>query len=293
MDIKHVVVLMLENRSFDSMLGMLYPSGEGFDGLTGTEQNTWHLGDGTPSEPVWVWKSPDMTPAAACIPNPDPGELFTDIHMQLHGLADNATLNPGPTMGGFVDNYMRQPAGTVPYEPAAVMHYFAESEIPVLSQLARQFGVSDRWHASAPCQTWPNRFFVHAATANGYVNNSPTHFPYLMETVFNRLEEDAKVSWRVYFHDIPQSTTLSRLWGDIVGHFRYFDDAFAVTRADGNLPAYSFIEPRYFVDRIAGKMPNDQHPPHNVSYGESLIASGVQRGPRRAELEEHTADHYV
>ncbi len=42
MDIKHVVVLMLENRSFDCMLGMLYPSGEAFDGLTGTEQNIWH-----------------------------------------------------------------------------------------------------------------------------------------------------------------------------------------------------------------------------------------------------------
>jgi phospholipase C len=282
MDIKHVVVLMLENRSFDSMLGMLYAAGDTFDGLTGTEQNTWHSPNGAPPERIAVWKSPEMTPAAACIPNPDPGELFTDVHMQINGLADGVTLNPGPTMDGFVDNYVRQPAADVPCDPAAVMHYFTEDQIPVLSQLARAFGASDRWHASAPCQTWPNRFFVHTGTANGYVNNSPTHFPYLMETVFNRLQDDAKVPWRIYFHDIPQSATLTRLWGDLVANFRYFDDDFERDAASGRLPAYSFIEPRYFTDTILGKLPNDQHPPHDVSHAEALIAAvynAVRAGP--------------
>ena len=223
-----------------------------------------------------------MTPTAACIPTPDPGELFSDIQMQIHGMADSGTVNPSPTMDGFVDNYVRQPPANVTRDPAAVMHYFTETHIPVLCQLARQFGVSDRWHASAPCQTWPNRFFAHTGTANGYVNNSPTHFPYMMETVFNRLEEDAKVPWRVYFHDMPQSITLTRLWGDALTHFRYFDNDFIRDAAAGNLPAYSFIEPRFFADPVAGKMPNDQHPPHNVSYGESLIASvynAVRGGP--------------
>jgi phospholipase C len=283
MDIKHVVVLMLENRSFDSMLGMLYQSSDAFDGLTGIEQNTWHPKDGSPSQTFPVWKSPVMTTAAACIPTPDPGELFTDIHMQIRGLEDPNTFNPGPTMGGFVDNYMRQPPSSDgPYDPAAVMHYFTPEEIPVLSRLAREFGVSDRWHAPAPCQTWPNRFFAHTATANGYVNNSPARFPYMMETVFNRLEEDAKVPWRVYFHDIPQSITLTRLWGEVATNFRYFDEDFIRDAASGSLPAYSFIEPRYFANPVAKLMPNDQHPPHNVSYGESLIASvynAVRSGP--------------
>ena len=223
-----------------------------------------------------------MTAAAACIPTPDPGELFADIHMQIRGLANTDTFNPGPTMGGFVDNYMRQPAADVPYDPAAVMHYFTPEEIPVLSLLAREFGVSDRWHAPSPCQTWPNRFFAHTGTANGHVNNSPTHFPYMMETVFNRLEEDAKVPWRVYFHDMPQSITLTRLWGDVATHFRYFEDDFIRDAASGSLPAYSFIEPRYFANPVLKRMPNDQHPPHNVSYGESLIASvynAVRGGP--------------
>jgi phospholipase C len=277
MDIEHVVVLMLENRSFDSVLGTLYPPSDRFDGLTGEESNSWTKPGGPPQEPIRVWKSDSLTPAAACIPTPDPGELFTDITMQIHGL-DGA----GPAMGGFVDNYMRQPPDKVAYDPTAVMHYFTDSELPVLSQLAKAFGVSDRWHASAPCQTWPNRFFVHTATANGYVNNSPTHFPYMMETVFNRLGEDAKVPWRIYFHDMPQSITLSRLWGDVATNFRYFSDDFIRDAGAGKLPAYSFIEPRYFADPVLKKMPNDMHPPHDVVYGDALIASvynAVRGGP--------------
>jgi phospholipase C len=148
--------------------------------------------------------------------------------------------------------------------------------------LAKSFGVSDRWHASAPCQTWPNRFFAHTATADGYVNNSPTHFPYLMETVFNRLGDDAKVDWRIYFHDIPQSITLTRLWGEFATNFRYFNDEFIRDAGAGRLPAYSFIEPRYFADPVLKKMPNDMHPPHNVAYGDALVASvynAVRGGP--------------
>src|SRR5665213_2719579 len=78
MDIKHVVVLMLENRSFDCMLGMLYPNSANFDGLKGTDSNTWHKPDGTQQD-IRVWKDPALTALTVCIPDPDPGELFTDI----------------------------------------------------------------------------------------------------------------------------------------------------------------------------------------------------------------------
>lgn len=285
MDIKHVVVLMLENRSFDSLLGMLYAPDDRFDGLTGTERNTWHKPGGA-EQPEVVWTSPDMTPAAACVPDPDPGELFGDIRMQIHGLgADGQPGASAATMGGFVDNYMRQPPADPKLDPApdpaAVMHYFTPKQVPVISRLARAFGVSDRWHASAPCQTWPNRFFAHAATANGYVNNAPTHFPYVMDTVFNRLQ-GVKRTWRVYFHDIPQSASLSMLWADIPTHFRFFQQDFARDAAAGALPAYSFIEPRYFTNTGLGLVPNDMHPPHNVSHGEALVAAvynAVRGGP--------------
>ena len=282
MDIKHVIVLMLENRSFDCMLGMLYENSEKFDGLIGTEFNTWHKPDGS-QQSIQVWKDPALSAQTVCIPDPDPGELFADIHMQIHGLAADGTPNlGGPSMGGFVDNYMRQPLTTPTADPYSVMHYFTPDQVPVISQLARSFGVSDRWHASAPCQTWPNRFFAHTGTANGYVNNSPTHFPYEMGTIFNRLSGVGQ-NWRVYFHDIPQSATLAPLWGDLLTqHFLDFEHDFARDAAAGNLPAYSFIEPRYFTDLLDSRIPNDEHPPHNVAYGEQLIADTynvVRSGP--------------
>ena len=280
MDIRHVVVLMLENRSFDCMLGMLYPSDDRFDGLTGTESNIWHQAGG--SRQIQVWKDPTLDAKSLCIPDPDPGELFANIHLQIHGLAADGTINTGaPAMGGFVDDYMRQQATPAP-DPYSVMHYFTPDQVPVISRLARAFGVSDRWHASAPCQTWPNRFFAHTGTANGFINNTPTHFPYEMETVFNRLS-DAGRSWRIYFHDIPQAATLAKLWGAAFSaHFVDFATDFKGDAATGNLPAYSFIEPRYFADLLGNNIPNDEHPPHNVAYGEQLVAAvynAVRAGP--------------
>ncbi|HUB45455.1 MAG TPA: alkaline phosphatase family protein [Acetobacteraceae bacterium] len=121
--------------------------------------------------------------------------------------------------------------------------------------------------------------FAHAGTASGYVNNSPTHFPYEMETVFNRLS-DANQEWRIYFHDMLQTATLARIWGDMfTSLFLDFSD-FVRAAGGGNLPAYSFIEPRYFSDLFS--IPNDEHPPHNVAYGEQLIAAvynTVRGGP--------------
>jgi phospholipase C len=281
MDIRHVVVLMLENRSFDCMLGRLYPKSAAFDGIDGSETNTWHKPDGSQQE-FQAWADPTLTARTVMIPNPDPGELFTDIQMQLRGLAgDGQTLNPDLTMGGFVDNYMRQPATTPAPDPRAVMHCFTPDQVPVISQLARAFGVSDRWHASAPCQTWPNRFFAHTGTAAGYVNNSPTHFPYRMPTVFSRLSSVGQ-TWQVYFHDIPQSATLAELWEHTLTNFSHFEHDFAHDAANGRLPTYSFIEPRYFTDTVLNKIPNDSHPPHNVAYGEQLIAdvyNALRAGP--------------
>jgi phospholipase C len=281
MDIRHVVVLMLENRSFDCMLGRLYPVSANFDGLRGDEINLLHV-PGQPSQPIQVWSDPALAATSLTIPDPDPGELFVDINMQIRGLTESGQPRSEPAnMSGFVDNYMRQaPANPLP-DRHAIMHYFMPDQVPVISQLARAFGVSDRWHASAPCQTWPNRFFVHTGTAGGYVNNSPTHFPYTMKTVFQCLAEKGQ-SWKVYFHDVPQSATLAGLWTSAPTHFREFEAEFARDAAGGTLPAYSFIEPRYFTDPVRNRLPNDEHPPHNVAYGEELIATvynAVRGGP--------------
>src|SRR3954462_14125109 len=83
--IEHVVVLMLENRSFDCLLGKLYPKSERFDGLEGTESNPWHKEDGA-VEQVRVWNCGEVTEEVACLPDPEPGELFEDVNVQLFGL---------------------------------------------------------------------------------------------------------------------------------------------------------------------------------------------------------------
>jgi len=269
MDIAHVVVLMLENRSFDCMLGRLYPDRADFDGLTGDETNRWNGAD------VQVWTSATLDSQVACTPTPDPQELFDDMTEQLFGVG-NAPPAPA-TMGGFAANYMTTPTN----DPRAVMHGFTPEQVPVLSALARSFGVSDRWHASAPNQTWPNRFFVHTGTAGGRVNNSPPHFPYQMPTIFNRLTEKQR-SWRIYRHDIPQSATLARIWSELPDHLYLFEQDFMADAMSGRLPNYSFIEPRYFSDPLLRRMPNDQHPPHNVLFGERLIArvyDALRNGP--------------
>ena len=260
--IEHIVVLMMENRSFDSMLGALYPRNPYFNGISGLESNPLQG-----QEDIKVWCQENrLDNSSMTVPNPDPGELWEDINMQLFGL-DAQPSNQSPSMNGFVNNYSRQQQeSSKEYSPAAVMHYYTPSQLPVISQLAKQFAVCDQWFASAPCQTWPNRFFVHTGTAHGYENNSPVHFPYLMDTIFNRLQSVNK-SWGIYYHDFPQSIALSKLW-DHLGHFHRFDD-FQKQAAEGNLPAYSFIEPRYFPGL---NLPNDQHPPHHVGIGEQLIA---------------------
>jgi phospholipase C len=259
--IEHIVVLMLENRSFDSVLGTLYTKSDKFDGL---DLNASNPLQGQPD--VGVWGNDKTDKESMSIPKPDPGESWDDMNIQLFGLDGKPDAQP-PAMNGFVNDYVRQtdePAGS--YDPKSVMHYYTQKQLPVIHQLAKAFGVCDQWFASAPCQTWPNRFFAHTGTAAGYENNSPTHFPYLMNTIFNRLEEAGK-TWRVYYHDFPQALTLSLLWP----HFIRFCpiEEFAKDAAAGTLPAYSFIEPRYFPDN---DLPNDQHPPHHVGLGDELIA---------------------
>src|SRR2546423_1395337 len=278
---------MLENRSFDNMLGALYgpgnppPRGQQFDGLPAGASNPYDPPQG-PASRIYAWNENNTSLFTWTIPDPDPGELFSDMSEQQFGL--NQSAEGVPKMDGFVNNYMAQAAADAPadspialYSTEAIMHYFRPEQLPALSLLARSFAVSDQWHASAPDQTWPNRFFVHTGTAYGYVNNEAFHFPYLMHTVFERFKTcrfDRR--WRVYFHDFPQSLTLARLWFH-ADHFHFYDDplerhTFKRDAARGLLPSYSFIEPRYFPDPILRTLPNDQHPPHDVRLGDQLIA---------------------
>ena len=139
--IDHIVVLMLENRSFDCLLGELYPKSDTFEGLSGSEQNPDAHGAS-----ITVWNNPGTDEATMRIPNPDPGELWTDINTQLFGGPSAPRPGQVPTMDGFVRNYLaQQPLNpTETYDPKSVMHYFTPDQVPVLSALAKQFALCDR-----------------------------------------------------------------------------------------------------------------------------------------------------
>lgn len=166
--IDHIVVLMLENRSFDNLFGGLYPAGPGFHGLTGTESNINTVPPGVGTWPVWQ-APPGSTTGA--IPNPDPGEEFADMNTQLFG-TPNPSRCPSATMSGFAANYARQPGTrhlfdpSTPPVPRNIMQYFSAQTVPISYALARRYAVSDVWHAAAPVQTLANRVFTHTGTAS-------------------------------------------------------------------------------------------------------------------------------
>jgi phospholipase C len=271
--IQHIVVVMLENRSLDNMCGWLYtnttppalylPSGSAqqYDGLN---TGLWN-----PSNPGYFnGQPPVQVPVAQgttnyFIPNPDPEETFDNVTYQLYGPA-KATLQT--TMKGFVVNYQYATAG----DADQIMQGYTPNQVPVISQLARNYAISDAWFCSVPSQTWPNRAFVHAGTSNGNVNNGnpPDPLKWDVNTIFNVLKS-LNVSWNVY-SDAEVAPSLTRtmfpkLWDPFLdGHFHGFTQ-FQQDCANGALPKYSFIEPN-FLDN-----PNDEHPPHDVSAGEAFL----------------------
>ena len=275
-EVEHVVVLMLENQSFDRLLGFvrLDDPAQRLDGVTGDEAIPAVPGD--PTRRVRVRRA---TTPAAYVTDPTPGHQLEDITMQVFG-AERVPEPPTPTMNGFVWSYSRQPGPDgrpLGIEPAeAIMECLDPALIPVLSTLARNFVVCDRWFSSVPGPTWPNRFFVHAATSNGLIE-SPTDAGALagflgtrfrLRTIYERLMARGR-TWAIYFGDHAQAFGISTLHRYASDNFRRFD-AFAFDVAAGTLPHYSFLEPTYMD--APGILAGDQHPPHYLLDGERLIA---------------------
>jgi phospholipase C len=277
--IKHVVVVMFENRSFDNMLGWLYPSGEAqpsqFLPLTdgapfeGLRPELWNPSNesyfsGAPPDKVPISSSaPGMT-----TPDVDPEEQFHYVSEQLYG-TELPNEHPAFPMMGFVVNYQKKVSVA---KSTQMMQPFSVKQLPVLSGLAKSYAVSDSWFCSIPSQTWANRSFVHAGTSNGNVDNGllPNPLSWNVSTIFNVLS-DIGIAWNVYADtDITPSLTRTmfpKLWPlEFNEHFKGFEDFQADCRT-GSLPAYSFVEPS-FIDQ-----PNDQHPPHDVAAGEQFLLS--------------------
>jgi phospholipase C len=272
--IEHFVVLMLENRSFDHMLGALKAQNPAVDGALDSE----YLNLMDPA--VATSQAVKTGPATAYSMAFDPGHEFDDVQIQLYGRIPSAgrkaaaRVQPAP-LSGFV--YSAEKAAPDAQTAAAVMQCFHPERLPVLTALATQFAVFNYWHASLPGPTWPNRFFVHAATSGG-LSDSPKDpdilagYTFPGGTIYDRLEQAGK-HWRIYHDGLPQTAGIDSLRTEFVNVFtRKFREMqrFAADLKSGDLPEYVFIEPNYDTGHryING---NSMHPLNDVRKGEQLI----------------------
>ncbi len=273
--IQHIVVLMLENRSFDHLCGLLYAGGQQprhllpanrtspFNGMPqsfSNPSNASYFGGGEASpNPVPVQLGADNR----CIPQENPQERFEHVNLQLFGTT-NPSPSQTPTMDGFLVSFSQAGAK----RPAEIMQCYAPEQLPVMSALARNFAICDEWYASVPTQTWPNRAFFHMGTSLGQVDDYPySPHDYDAPTIFNVLSE-RKISWAIFNDSHLESMTrlqLPQLWNLLLEpHFQNLD-AFERDARAGVLPAYSFLEPSFLFD------PNDGHPPHDMLLADRLI----------------------
>lgn len=261
--IKHVIVLMLENRSFDHMLGGMSEIDPNVEGVRPSNPYT----NRAPNE-----RMVQQHPVASWV-------VKRDLDHELDGTLEEIGTSADP-MSGFVSSYVKRYPDASDTELAQVMAYFPfgdtpeEDSLPVLHSLARNFGVCDHWFASMPGPTWQNRFFAHSGTCLGHTKMPSSSDPlsmrlYYQETIFDRLSE-ARIDWTIFHDGIPQSIVLTRLLTRYLT-FRGYDgmDNFHELAAGdpSEFPQYAFIEPHYF-----GSAENDQHPPADVRRGEELIA---------------------
>jgi len=281
--IEHVVVLMMENRSFDMMLGGFKKIDSDCNGVDPDHpaSNSYIDDDGNT---VTLQQQPETSEFFALPLKPppfDPLHDFVDVQAQLGGDLSN------PNTSGFLqdayNNYNDKPLDP----PLAtllqrIMNYFPFGDtntpdtLPGLQGLARMFRVCDKWFCSLPGPTLPNRFFAMLGSCYGKVR-MPASLNFRdswlglkifytikpKNSIFSVLKEKG-VSHDVYSDaTIPIALMSSGVylysWMD-----KFFDDAKA-----GQLPSFSWLEPNYSYS--SGEKGNSQHPPEDVRKGDRLI----------------------
>ena len=272
--VKHIFVLMLENRSFDHMLGFSGITGTdartgepaSIDGLTGSESNEF---DG---------QTFTVTTGAADVMGSGPGHTFKAVLEQLTGGTTYPSGGPYPaiTNSGYATNYAKAGGRSAAGD---AMKCFAREELPVLTALAEQFVVCDRWFGSMPGPTEPNRMFAHAATS-GFFDDSPTNteivetlftpgggIEFNNGTIFDRLRE-ADVPYAIYADD--STPNVAELHGVSINSIEEFED-FAEDLHESDFDArYVFVEPSY--DALGSfEDGNSQHPSGSVASGERFL----------------------
>lgn len=267
--IDHVFVLMLENRSFDHMLGFSNISGQdavsgqptNVNGLQGTESNIYQGGAYMVSRPA------DFSMTV------DPGHEFLNVLKQLSGPGAHYPSNgqyPAINNSGYVEDYA---ASGGLQNPGEVMKCFAPDQLPVLMKLAKNFAVCDNWFSSMPGPTWPNRFFLLAASSGG-LDHSPTkidmfEWEYINGFKFQNGSIFDRTQWSIYAGgDLCVAHALKDISFSFITPYSKFAE-------DVNDPKYPvqfiLIEPNYGYVASDYKGGTSQHPLDDVTSGEAFI----------------------
>jgi phospholipase C len=266
-EIEHIVVLMLENHSYDNFLGMLgrgrgqRPKGDGFSlNRTGRPTATNPYPDGRIQHAFHM-------PTTCQLPS-RPSQEWTASH--------NAFDN------GRMDGFVRTPIDPFTSEivGGVAMGYWTGDDLPFTNSLATVFPIADRWFCSLLGQTDPNRRYLIAATSSGMTDDIGTGPGNAVPdaslglpangTIFNRLDLHG-ISWANYCASYPAGAT-PELYPTDDGasesqHVKPFD-RFFVDAAAGALPAFSLLDPDYGTQ--------SQENPQNIVEGEAVLADVVR-----------------
>jgi phospholipase C len=292
--IKHIVVLMMENRSFDHMLGYLKRDGmPDVEGLTGEESNFDDDGN-----EYRVYEYPlDQTAFHR------PGMPFDESLDPCHAPACVAQQMEDSNRG-FVKNFVAQKNPPADQRGLPMGHYSAR-HLPTYDFLARQYCVCDAWHSSIPGDTWPNRLYSLAGRASDRVplskeilqglerlfGHPPSAIPIFEVEAFTRQLADEQ--WRWYAHDPATLRCADARYREAFDlhreNFAFFDrlqvslltralegetvvgDSFLDDAATGKLRDISWIDPNFIDLHVLESNSNDDHPPSDVLAGQALV----------------------
>ena len=271
--VDHIVVLMMENRSFDHMLGYL--------SLTGGRADIDGLRPGLANE--YQGRSYPVHHLATTKVDVDPDHTASAVDVQIDG----------GRMGGFVASLAGTLAGrgVDGGDPSPAVGYYDGADVPVYDHLAEEFLVCDRWFSSVPGATWPNRLYALCGSAAGSRDDLPPHVPPIYhKPSFVRQLDEHDVSWRWYCFDTPTLRLAdARYTAGHHRHFGYFSKtglswktkfeiridaraaSFLEDAASGSLPSVSWIDPAFTSFNPLGFSPNDDHAPADITDGQDLV----------------------
>lgn len=254
-EIQHLVVLMMENRSYDQMLGSL--PGRKYAGPPPGTTVSYRTKRGVVEVPLRHGAPRDSF-------YPDPPHRFRKVQKQIFGRGADAPADMGGFAQAFVDENPFLPMIAADVEE--YMTHYGRGQLPILQTLAEEYGVCTHWFSSLPGPTTPNRMFVHAGSSGGTVWQGLYYSRLEGKMIFDRLGDDDRL-WRVYYHDIPHLWITGDVWTKAFASEHRRIHQFRRDVISDDLPVYSFIEPRHVIPPW-----NSQHPFWGVSHGEELIA---------------------